>query len=81
MLISKITIRKTTTTIIPREIAGVTMKSIINPIINSNNEVVGFFSVILNIDKVSQIEEVLEGLRTSIENTNASIQEIVAGAK
>lgn len=81
MLDEMIRSRKTTTTIVPREVAGITLKSVINPVINSKNEVVGFFSVTLNIDKVSQIEEVTENLKSSLEETNSSIQEIAAGAK
>jgi len=81
MLDEMIRSRKTTTTIVPREVAGITLKSVINPVINSKNEVVGFFSVTLNIDKVSQIEAVSEELRASLEETNASIQEIAVGAK
>jgi methyl-accepting chemotaxis protein len=73
--------RKTTTTIVPREVAGITLKSVISPIINSKNEIVGFFSVTLNIDKVSQLEGVSENLKSSLEETNSSIQEIAAGAK
>jgi methyl-accepting chemotaxis protein len=81
MLDEIIRTKKTTTTIVPREVAGITLRSVINPVLNSKNEVVGLFSVTLNIDKVSQIEEVSEDLTASIEETNASIQEIAAGAK
>lgn len=67
--------------IVPRKVAGITMKSIVTPIFDSNNNFIGSCSVIQNIDKQSQIEDSSEDLTASIEETNASIQEITAGAK
>lgn len=67
--------------IVPRKVAGITMKSIVTPIFDSNNKFIGSCSVIQNIDKQSQIEDSSEDLTASIEETNASIQEITAGAK
>lgn len=73
--------KESLTFVISREIAGITVKSTISPIIGSNNDVIGYFSITQNIDKETQIEDASSDLTASLEETNASIQEIAVGAK
>lgn len=73
--------KESLTFVISREIAGITVKSTISPIIGSDNDVIGYFSITQNIDKETQIEDASSDLTASLEETNASIQEIAVGAK
>lgn len=73
--------KESLTFVISREIAGITVKSTISPIIGPNNDVIGYFSITQNIDKETQIEDASSDLTASLEETNASIQEIAVGAK
>lgn len=72
--------RKPSVAIVPKEVAGIKIKSIINPVFDDNNEVVGFFSVSESIEKESELEEASENLTASLEETSAYVQEIAAGA-
>jgi methyl-accepting chemotaxis protein len=73
--------KKTVIDIIPKEVAGIEIKSIISPIFNSNKEVIGLFSISQNIEKEVRIEDTSEHLTGSLEETNASVHKIAEGAK
>lgn len=67
-------------TIIPKEVMGFPVKAIASPILDQNSEVVGIFSLAMGLDKEFQAEEISEELTASLQQTNASIQEISSGA-
>lgn len=67
-------------TIIPKEVMGFPIKAIASPILDENGEVVGIFSLAMGLDKEFQAEEISEELTASLQQTNASIQEISNGA-
>lgn len=67
-------------TIIPKEVMGFPVKAIASPILDENGEVVGIFSLAMGLDKEFQAEEISEELTASLQQTNASIQEISNGA-
>lgn len=67
-------------TIIPKEVMGFPVKAIASPILDENGEVVGIFSLAMGLDKEFQAEEISEELTASLQQTNASIQEISSGA-
>ena len=78
------TIRKTKKTlanIIPREVTGnVPIKSIISPIIDKN-EIVGYFSVTINMDKIENMKKASKELTESLSETSTSIQGISTSAR
>ncbi|MDW8803128.1 methyl-accepting chemotaxis protein [Clostridium sp. A1-XYC3] len=73
--------KKAYISIIPRDVSGIAIRSTIDPVLNSNNEVIGFFCITQSMEKESHIEESSEDLTASLEETNASVQEIAEGAK
>lgn len=72
--------KRSTTKIMPKEILGFPFKSIISPILDDNNNAVGMFSLSLSLDKELEVEEISEELTASLQQTNASIQEVSSGA-
>lgn len=66
---------------VPKEITGtVPIKSIITPVYDDSDMLVGYFSVSINIEKESYIEESSSQLKQSIESANANIHCITKGA-
>lgn len=78
------TIRKTkksVVNIVPREVTGnVPVKSIVSPIVDKN-EIVGYFSVTINMDKSEKIEQASKELTESLSQTSTSIQGISTAAR
>ncbi|QAA32307.1 methyl-accepting chemotaxis protein [Clostridium manihotivorum] len=72
--------KKAKTIFIPKEVVGIPFKSIVSPILDERNELVGMFSVCISLEKDSLVEETSEELTSSIEEINASFQEIELGA-
>jgi len=72
--------KRSTTKIMSKEILGFPFKSIISPILDENDNAVGMFSISLSLDKELEVEEISEELTASLEQTNASIQEVSSGA-
>ncbi|MFL0250011.1 methyl-accepting chemotaxis protein [Clostridium neuense] len=72
--------KQSDTTIIPKEVMGFPVKAIASPILDQNGEVVGIFSLAMGLTKEFQAEEISEELTASLQQTNASIQEISSGA-
>lgn len=69
------------TTITPKEVFGFPAKIISSPILNESGDVAGIFSLTMRLDKEVEAEEISEELTASLEQTNASIQEISDGAE
>lgn len=78
------TIRKTKKSfanITPREVTGtVPIKSIVSPIFDKN-EIVGYFSVTINMDKIENMEQAYKKLTESLNETSTSIQGISTSAR
>lgn len=78
------TIRKTKKSfanITPREVTGtVPIKSIVSPIFDKN-EIVGYFSVTINMDKIENMEQASKELTESLNETSTSIQGISTSAR
>lgn len=73
--------RKPFINVVPREMTGtVPVKAVVSPIIDKN-EIVGYFSVSINMDKNDKIEHASENLTQSLEETNRSIHSISESAK
>lgn len=73
--------RESVINIVPKEIAGICLRNVISPVIDSNNEVVGFFSMTTSIERESQIEHASENLMSALEKINLSVQNIEAGSR
>lgn len=66
--------------IVPREVTGsVTIKSVISPIYDGR-ELVGYFSLSLNIEKEERLKKLSSSINESIDNTNKSIEDIVSSS-
>lgn len=66
---------------VPKEITGtVPIKSIVTPIYDDGGELIGYFSVSVNIEKETQIEDSSCFLKQSIETANDNIHRITKGA-
>lgn len=72
--------RKSMVNIVPREVTGnVPVKSIVSPIIDKN-EIVGYFSVTINMDKDDKIEQTSQKLTESLNQTSTYIHGISTAA-
>lgn len=67
--------------VISKEVHGVKCTAITSPIIDENGNVVGSIGIAKSLEKQDKVEETSEGLFSSLEETNASIEEIAAGSQ
>lgn len=67
--------------VISKEVHGVKCKAVTSPIIDENGNVVGSIGIAKSLEKQDKVEETAEGLFSSLEETNASIEEIAAGSQ
>lgn len=67
--------------IVPKEIYGVPFKAITYPIKDSEGKVIGGVGIGKSLAKQYKVEEATDNLFSSIEETNASVQEISAGSQ
>lgn len=72
---------RTYSSIAPKEIFGVAFQAITYPIKDSQGNVVGGIGIGKSLDAQSKVEEAAENLFSSLEETNAGIQEICAGSQ
>lgn len=73
--------RKPMVNFVPREMTGtVPIKAIISPIFDKN-EMIGPFSVSMNMDKENKIKNISETLTESIEKASESMDGIATSAK
>ncbi|WP_446897391.1 methyl-accepting chemotaxis protein [Clostridium sp. LBM24168] len=81
MLYKTIKDGKPYSTIVPKEVFGISFKEISYPIKNSKGNIVGGIGIGRSLDGQFRAEESADNLFSSLEETNASIQEISAGAE
>lgn len=62
--------------IVPKEILGFTFQGITYPIKDSDGTVIGAIALAKSLDKQSKMEEATDSLFSSLEETNASVEEI-----
>ena len=67
--------------IVPKDLYGVPFKSILYPIKNPNGSVIGGIGIARSLEQQYRIEESTDNLFASLEETNASIQEISTGSE
>jgi len=74
--------KKTTVSVVPKEVHGFPFLAICYPVIDDDTgEVLGAVSVAKNINKQAMIEDAANTIFTSLQHANASIQEIAAGSQ
>ncbi len=81
MLYKTIKDGKAYSSIVPKEIFGISFKGISYPIKDSYGNVVGGIGVGRSLDEQSKVEESADNLFCSLEETSASIEEISAGSQ
>ncbi|WP_341426122.1 methyl-accepting chemotaxis protein [Clostridium puniceum] len=59
---------------------GTSFKAITVPVINENNEIVGWFGVSVNMEEYEEIVEATEELKNSLNETNLTVSEIASSA-
>lgn len=67
-------------TVVPKEIFGISFREISYPVKDARGMVLGGIAIGRSLDKQSKVEESAENLFSSLEETNASIEEISAGS-
>jgi hypothetical protein len=67
--------------IVSREVFGVPFKSISYPIKNSMGKVIGGVGLAKSLSRQVKVEEATENIFSSLQQTNASIEEIAAGSE
>ncbi|WP_432409430.1 methyl-accepting chemotaxis protein [Wukongibacter sp. M2B1] len=72
--------KKTITDVIPKELYGVTFQAICYPILEKDGEVSGVIGVAKSLDKDFKIYDATDKIFESLQQTNASVQEIASGA-
>lgn len=72
--------RTTTNGIVPKEVFGVEFRGISKPILDDEGQVVGSLAIARNIENDRMMSEASESMFSTLEQINASIQEISAGS-
>ncbi|AKA67855.1 methyl-accepting chemotaxis protein [Clostridium scatologenes] len=67
--------------IVPKEVFGVTFKSVSYPVKNSQGKVIGGVAVGKSLVKQSKVEEVSENIFSSLQQTNSSIKEVASNSQ
>ena len=67
--------------IVPKELYGVPFKSVSYPIKNSQGNVIGCVAIGKSLDQQLRVEEVAENMFSSLQQTNASVEEVAAGSQ
>lgn len=67
--------------IVPKEVFGVTFKSVSYPVKDSQGKVIGGVAIGKSLAKQSKIEEASENIFSSLQQTNASVEEVAANSQ
>lgn len=67
--------------IVPKELHGVQFKAVTYPIKDSQGKVIGGVGIGKSLAKQSKVEEVSESIFSSLQQTNASIQEVASNSQ
>lgn len=73
--------KKILANIVPKEVYGMPFKSIGYPLYGEKGEVIGCIGIAKSLEKQSQIQEATENIFSSMQQTNASIEEISSGSQ
>lgn len=67
--------------ILPRELHGVKCRAVTTPVTDANGKIVGAIGIARSLEKQDKVEETAEGLFNSLEETNASVEEIALSSQ
>jgi uncharacterized phage infection (PIP) family protein YhgE len=71
----------TQVTVVPREVWGLSVRTLGIPVFNENNEVIGGIGIASSLDKEDKLNEIVNQFSSAFQQVNSSVQDISAGAE